>query len=204
MLSKLNRDGDGARSPVRLLAAAVVSGALGLAGCSAAYVEGDAASVLLVIQNIAAGAPVLSDVRGTGGLIVNCQVTMTLSAQAKNPNSPASLSEDVRVSRYDVAYRRSDGRGVQGLDVPYSISGNMTAFVESGGGSTTDVAIDLVRHQAKLEPPLSNIVGLQVVTMFADVTLFGQTLSGKAMTARGSAQVTFADFADGTPTCEGS
>ncbi len=41
------------------------------------------------------------------------------------------------------------------------------------------------------------------MTMFADVTLYGQTISGKALRATGSAQVTFADFADGTTTCEG-
>ena len=40
--------------------------------------------------------------------------------------------------------------------------------------------------------------------MFADVTIYGQTMSGKTVTASGSAQITFADFADGTSTCEGS
>ena len=39
--------------------------------------------------------------------------------------------------------------------------------------------------------------------MFADITVFGTTVSGKAVSAKGSAQVTFADFADGTETCEG-
>jgi hypothetical protein len=63
--------------------------------------------------------------------------------------------------------------------------------------------VDLVRHQAKLEPPLMNITGLQIVTMIADISVFGTTVSGKAASASGSAQVTFADFADGTETCEG-
>ncbi len=204
MLRKLSRDGNAGRRASRLGVAAALAAALAVSGCGAAYVEGDAASVLLLIQSIAEGAPVLSDVRGTAGAIVNCQVVLSLASRPKNPLSPVGLSEDVRVTRYDVAYRRSDGRGVQGLDVPYSISGNMTLLVESGGTATQDVAIDLVRHQAKLEPPLSNIVGLQVVTMFADVTLYGQTVSRKTVTAQGSVQVTFADFADGTTTCEGS
>jgi hypothetical protein len=39
--------------------------------------------------------------------------------------------------------------------------------------------------------------------MFADITVFGQTVSGKNVSAAGSAQVTFADYADGTSTCEG-
>jgi hypothetical protein len=204
MLRKLSRDANVRGSAVRLGAAAAVTVALGLSGCSAAYVEGDASSMLMLIETIAAGSPVLSDVRGTGGAIINCQVDLSILTRPKNqtPESPVGPSEDVRVTRYDVAYRRSDGRGTQGLDVPYSISGNMTLLVRTGTAAT--VVIDLVRHQAKLEPPLSNIVGLQVVTMFADVTLYGQTISGKTLRATGSAQVTFADFADGTSTCEGS
>ena len=193
---------DTRRSTVTFGAAFAVTAALALGGCSAAYVEGDAASVLLVIENIGEGTPVLSDVRGENGLIVNCQVAVALSARTKNPNGPVGVAEDVRVTRYTVSFRRSDGRGVQGLDVPYTISGNLTALVP-GGGDTITVPIDLVRHQAKLEPPLSNIVGLQVVTMFADITVSGQTVSGKSVAAGGSAQVTFADFADGTTTCEG-
>jgi hypothetical protein len=191
------------RPTLKLGAALAVAAALALSGCSAAYVEGDTASVLLLIQDIAKGSPVLSDVRGENGAIVNCQTEVSVSARAKNPTGPVGPSEDVRVTRYSVAYRRSDGRGVEGLDVPYTINGNLTALVAAGGTGDTTVAIDLVRHQAKLEPPLSNIVGVQIVTMFADVTLYGQTISGKAVKASGSAQVTFADYADGTSTCEG-
>ena len=110
----------------------------------------------------------------------------------------------MQITGYRVAYRRSDGRGAQGVDVPYTISGNISAFVPSGGSSSTDLSIDVVRHQAKLEPPLSNINGLQVVTIFADVTVFGQTVSGRSVSGEGSAQITFADFATGAPTCEGS
>ena len=194
---------DTRRSTVMLGAAFAVAAGLALGGCSASYVEGDTASVLLLIESIAEGTPLLSDVRGDAGEIINCQVNLTIVARAKNPNGPVGIAEDVRVTGYSVAYRRSDGRGVQGLDVPYTISGNTTILVTAGGNATAELAIDLVRHQAKLEPPLSNIVGLQVVTMFADITVAGQTVSGKSVKASGSAQVTFADFASGTTTCEG-
>lgn len=190
------------RSRATLGAALAVTAALATGGCSAAYVEGDSASVLLLIESIAEGTPLLSDVRGEAGVIINCQIDVTVSARPKNPNSPVGIAEDVRVTRYSVSYRRSDGRGTQGLDVPFTIRGNLTARVESSGTTSTTVPVDLVRHQAKLEPPLSNITGLQVVTMIADITVSGQTVSGKSVTASGSAQVTFADFADGTDTCE--
>ena len=63
--------------------------------------------------------------------------------------------------------------------MPYTITGSLTALVGGRRERDATVALDLVRHQAKLEPPLSNIVNLQVVTMFADVTLYGQTISGR-------------------------
>jgi hypothetical protein len=203
-LRNLTRDRK-ASTPALGVVAAALAVTLSLPGCSANYVENGAASVVLLVHDIDKGAPILSDVRtgADNASIVNCQATVNLEARPKNPTSPVGVSEDIQLTRYNVSYHRSDGRGAQGVDVPYTISGNISAFVPSGG-SSTDLTIDLVRHQAKLEPPLSNIVGLEVVTMFADVTFFGQTISGKAVSASGSAQVTFADFADGTSTCEGS
>ena len=60
----------------------------------------------------------------------------------------------------------------------------MTAPVASRATSVT-FPFDLVRHQAKILPPLSNITGLQIVTMFADVTLYGATISGSDVRRRG-------------------
>lgn len=186
-----------------MAAAAAIAGALAMGGCAADYVEGDTSSILLLMENIADGTPQLSDVRGENNSIVNCQINITLTARPKNPNSPVGISEDVRINRYTVTYRRADGRSQEGIDVPFAISGNTTAFVESGGQSSTTLAVDLVRHQAKIEPPLLNITGLAIVTMYADIAVFGRTVSGKNVTTNGSIQVTFADFADGTDTCEG-
>ena len=178
--------------------------ALAMAGCSADYVEGDRSTVLLTIESINEGAPILSDVRGVEenpDTIVNCRTEAAVSARTKNPTQTVAPVQDVRLTRYEVSYRRSDGRGVEGVDVPYRISGNTTITVPAGGDITT-FSVDLVRHQAKLLPPLSNITGLQLVTMFADVTLTGATVSGATVSAQGSVQVTFADYADGTTTCE--
>jgi len=178
--------------------------ALAMAGCSADYVEGDRSTVLLLIESINNGAPIMSDVRGSGDnpeTIVNCLAEVKVSARTKNPTQTATAVQDVRLTRYQVSYRRSDGRGVEGVDVPYTISGNMTITVPAGGDTTT-FSVDLVRHQAKLLPPLSNITGLQLVTMFADVTLNGATISGSNVSAQGTAQVTFADYGSGTPSCE--
>jgi hypothetical protein len=131
---------------------------------------------------------------------VNCLTQVTASVRTKNPNQPVTPVQDVRLTRYEVSYRRSDGRGVQGVDVPYTISGNMTTTIAAGESVT--FSVDLVRHQAKILPPLSNITGLQIVTMFADVTLTGATISGATVSGQGSVQVTFADYGAGTASCE--
>jgi hypothetical protein len=97
-----------------------------------------------------------------------------------------------------VKYRRSDGRGVEGQDVPYSISGNMTAAFDVKTSGTDPLLVEVVRVQAKLEPPLRNLVsgsgGGIVVTMFADITLHGRTVSGQPVQAVGSLQIDFANF----------
>jgi hypothetical protein len=89
--------------------------------------------------------------------------------------------------------------------VPYRISGNMTAFLEAGGSTT--VTIEVVRRQAKVEPPLSSLAGGGgpfVLTMFAQVTVHGRTISGQTTNAAvGRVQVDFADFGDTLTTCPG-
>ena len=184
---------------MRLGAAAVV--ALALVGCSADYVEQGQATVLLILASINEGRPLASDVRGDNGQIVNCTAPVTLAVVLKNPNNPGGPTENVLLNRYDVSFTRSDGRGVEGLDVPYRFSEGMAATVERGAETT--VTIDLVRQQAKLEPPLSNITGLDIVEMTAHVTVYGETVSHQAVSASGAASIRFADYGTGTTTCEG-
>jgi hypothetical protein len=89
---------------------------------------------------------------------------------------------------------------VEGLDVPYRFSAPMTATLEPNDEAT--VVIDLVRQQAKLEPPLSSIAGLAIVEMTAHVTVYGETISRKGVSASGAAAIRFADYGTGTTTCE--
>jgi len=186
--------------------AAAVALVVGMAGCSANYVENSQASVLLVIEAINGGAPIASDVRSDsdsgGETIINCDAEIDVSVLLKNASSNAvpGPSEAVTISRYEVTYSRSDGRGAEGVDVPYRIVG--PASFTLGPGDDGTFPITIVRHQAKLEPPLVNIEGLQLLTTAAKVTLYGETISGEGVQATGSVQVTFADYAEGTPTCE--
>jgi hypothetical protein len=185
---------------MRLGPVAGVGLALALAGCSADYVEDGEATVLLIVSSINAGSPIASDVRGDDGQIVNCPADIGVTALVKNPNNPGGPGDTVVLRRYDVTFSRSDGRGVEGVDVPYRFSAPMTATLEEG--EEVLLSIDLVRQQAKLEPPLSNITGLAIVEMTAHVTVFGETVSHKSVSASGVAAIRFADYGTGTTTCE--
>jgi hypothetical protein len=104
----------------------------------------------------------------------------------------------VLVERYEVRYFRSDGLNEEGVDVPFRISGGLSVLVPADGEA--EVAIVLVRHQAKFEPPLSNLRGAfggeNVLSTTAEITLHGRTTAGQAVSTRGFVRINFADFAD--------
>lgn len=111
-----------------------------------------------------------------------------------SPNAPTTNNE-VTITRYRVVYRRTDGRNVQGVDVPYAFDGGVTGTVPLGG--TVTLSFELVRHVAKLEPPLAQLrsSGALIYTI-ADVTFFGKDRVGNDIQATGSIQVDFGNFAD--------
>ena len=183
----------------------MLAAAAGMAGCSAGYTTGNSSSVLLIVAAINAGAPLKSDVLKDGA-VFNDQAELAIAVRFKNPNidTVPSIPNAVIIERYEIKYRRSDGRGVQGQDVPFQISGNVTAAFDVKTSGTDALIIDVVRAQAKLEAPLRNLRGAAqntlggalVVTMFADITIHGRTISGKPVTADGSLQIDFADYGD--------
>jgi len=175
--------------------------ALGLAGCTADYAKVGNAPVQLIIAAISPN-PMSSEVL-LGGSICADFATLAVANRAKNPNvTVPQVPQAIIVNRYEVSYYRSDGRAQQGVDVPYSISGALTASFDAKTSGTDDVTIEVVRRQAKLEPPLIQLRtdggGGQalIVTMFAKVTLYGQTIAGQNVTASGNMQIDFADYVD--------
>jgi hypothetical protein len=191
---------------LRILTAIVIA-ASGVA-CTPDWARRNNTDIVLLMDVTAGGAggtgsttQLLSDPRTPS--IVNDNVSLSLRAFPKNPNVDLSpdtigLVNDVIIRRYTVRYYRADGRNVEGVDVPYSISGDMNVRVPATG-VITPASIIVVRHQAKLEPPLRNFVGLGgqgLLTMFADITVYGETITQKAVEARGSLEIVFIDFAD--------
>ena len=118
---------------------------------------------------------------------------------APDPGAAGSVASDVLLDSYEIKYIRSDGRGTEGVDVPYRITGPLAVLVESEGEAT--FALEVVRRQAKLDPPLTNIQQTTILTVTAQITLFGKTTSEKRVTTTGSLQIDFADFGDEETFC---
>jgi hypothetical protein len=106
--------------------------------------------------------------------------------------APTPLNE-ITVTEYEVRYRLPNGRNTPGVDVPYPLRGALTMTVPAANVSTG--VFELVRHVAKLEPPLATIgVTPVVLTTIADVTFFGRDQAGNHVSTTGSVQVNFANF----------
>jgi hypothetical protein len=192
----------------RLAAAAALAAGLAGVGCSPDASSANKANVFLIVTEVKTkpggggeeGAFLLSDVirvKDPTGFF-NDNATITLRNTGKNPLlGTSSHYNDVALERYAVRYFRSDGRNAEGVDVPYAFQGPLAGTVATEG--ETEVALILVRHQAKEEPPLSRLEGsggADIITCFAEVIMYGKTLSGEVVSARATINVTFADFGD--------
>lgn len=125
------------------------------------------------------------------------QVTFALALKdpgsSSNPNTP-SPNNYITLTQYHVEYVRSDGRNVQGVDVPYAFDGAVTSTVNG----TATVGFTLVRIQAKQEAPLQALAGggsAVTITTIAKVTFYGHDQTGREVSVTGNIEVDFADWA---------
>ena len=190
----------------------LAAGALASGACLDGAVTSSRSSSLLVIERIGAAGggtgddpiPTFleSDVLLRGGVFddvgrVTTRLALKDPGAAHAPTAPTTANH-VTVTRYRVVYRRSDGRDMPGVDVPFPIDGALT-FTTGGGLGTADFV--LVRASAKLEPPLRGLVnggGAIAIHTQAEVTLYGVDQTGAAVEARGAISIGFADWADGS------
>ena len=102
--------------------------------------------VVLVVDRLSVdddAGTLLSDVV-TEGSIINDMAEAELRIVLKDPGAPGVSSNPsalnaVTVTRYHVEYRRTDGRNVQGTDVPYAFDSGTTVTLGS-------MLTALVRH----------------------------------------------------------
>jgi hypothetical protein len=162
--------------------------------CAPDYATSNQTDVNLIIATINGGTPLPSDVVPDAADVVDVAVAV----RSKNPNvTVPQIPLHVLINQYSVRYFRSDGRNVEGVDVPYSITGAISAEEDVKTSGTSNIPIEVVRAQAKAEPPLSNLAGgggAIVLTCFAEITLYGQNITGKTVTAKATMQIDFADY----------
>jgi hypothetical protein len=188
---------------------AVLAAALGLAssGCATNFATDNSSSMILEVAGLAPsgggpGEQLLSDVADDNGTVINDDVDLTMNLYRKNPSvSATSALEHVYLDRAEVRFFRSDGHNAPGIDVPYAFTaslGNARFHTPTSTGEVElIVPFTLVRHAAKLEPPLRNLRGNSgqiVITCIAEVTVYARQLDGQTLRASGTMQVTFGDF----------
>jgi hypothetical protein len=207
----------GGKSMKYMRGVAVLLTATSFFGCTPEWASQNAAPYILEIAGINGGSTLNSDV---GFPVTNDDVTMEVNILRKNNQSGLSTSavEHAYLESYEVRYFRTDGRSEEGVDVPFRVTGalgNLRFHTPAAGSETAlNVPITIVRHQAKVEPPLRNLQldpdsplnangqgtsganfpGSVILTVVAEVTVYGRTLQGHAMQAKGRLNITFADF----------
>jgi hypothetical protein len=94
-----------------------------------------------------------------------------------------------------VTYSRSDGKNVEGVDVPYSFDGSISARVQVD--TQTEVSFVVVRAVSKLEPPLVNLAtgrGEGELKTTARIDFYGHDTQGNNVMATGYLTIFFADY----------
>jgi len=125
---------------------------------------------------------------------------VTMSLVLKDPGAPGitnvpSEQNTVQMTHYRVVYRRTDGRNVQGVDVPYAFDSGVTVLVPATGSG--QISFDIVRVSAKHEAPLLALASNgQTLDVIADVTFYGKDMHGNNVAVTGSVGITFANYGD--------
>jgi len=190
-----------------------LAGAVGLVlasvSCGDLTRQGTASSYLVVEELVAAsgaepdklGATLHSDVLTIVDelpTIFSDTARVSFTIAMKDPGSTSSPNEptpnnSITLERYHVKYVRADGRNTPGVDVPYEFDGAMT-FTVTGERSES---FELVRHVAKKEAPLANLVQSPVILLtIAEVTFYGHDQTGRAVSTMTKIAIEFGNFGD--------
>jgi hypothetical protein len=191
----------------RIRLATALAGVVSVTSCSEAIRTGQSPSYLIISS--LQGAPGTSSAFGTtlqsdvlsfdpvsgATSIAADRGQVALQVAQKDPLGPApSVANSITITQYHVEYIRSDGRNVQGVDVPFAFDSAVTVTVAGSG----TVPFTLVRVQAKQEAPLAALAfsgGANTITTIARVTFYGRDQNGREVNVTGNIEVTFSDWA---------
>ena len=111
-----------------------------------------------------------------------------------NPAGEGSFYQDINLYRYRVTYTRSDGRNTEGIDVPYHFDSVMSGTVPVGNAKH---AFLIVRHVAKVERPLVDLLGIgdeDVISTNTRVDFWGRDIAGNEHHVYGWIDIEFGDY----------
>lgn len=154
-----------------------------IAGGCRSRTDRTAGGVVLTFGNIT-GIPSIVHVGTSGGLV--SIGTFNLLSVAKDPTVTATPLENVEITSYQVVYKRRDS----GTRVPPTLVQAFALEVPvNGTGNITNLPI--VRLDQLDNPPLSDLAtfgrdtetGTAVIVIDCEITFFGQTLSGDAISS---------------------
>jgi hypothetical protein len=203
----------GMRSASRVIVLAAL--AAGAASCGD-VVRDSRAPVVLVLNTLQGapgnkpgsfGVPLSSDVVTNVTTPLPCTTTSpcptvfddlgqaAFAVVMKDTTIAPTSNNQVTLTSYHVQFIRSDGRNVEGVDVPYAFSGGMTLTIAAGGTGTA--SFELVKLSAKQETPLVQLITNPIeISTVAQVTFYGTDLVGNAVSVMGTISVNFANFGD--------
>ena len=188
----------------------IVPALFSLFSCNPIEDDSKSDSVLLVVNllgtdiednevNFLQSDVVVVDTESGEATVSDDAVKATFTAKPLDPEPflGTSYYNDIFVTRYVVTFSRTDGNNQEGVGVPYSFEGSMTAHVAVD--SQTDVVFILVRAVSKLEPPLVNLIdgrGDGVLKTTARIDFYGHETLGNNVKATGYLNVFFANYVD--------
>ncbi len=176
-----------------------------LTGCNAVENLSNSATrlILSAIKGYEIGGKTETDVIKTDVLtndsVFETNAVLYLDAVMLNPNTTeVTHYNNLIVDRIDVRFSRTDGRNQPLVDVPLAFSIPVTHQVTVG--TTSKLNFTLIRHSAKLEPPLRDLRELgqeQILILVAHITVYSYDLAGNRLEpATGWAEVHCANFGD--------
>jgi hypothetical protein len=184
----------------------LIIAALVMISCNALENDSTSGSMLEIVSltgNDLDGTPgsttVFSDVV-TNGSIFNDNGVASLAARPLDPTlATTSAYMDVLVDQIDIVFKRTDGRNVEGVDVPYSFTHPVSFLVPIR--SSANIPFVLIRHVAKMESPLVDLRDPlnpeQVIQIIAWITIHSKDTAGHRLAdVTGYITVWCADFAD--------
>jgi hypothetical protein len=172
---------------MKLKALVLIIAALAMASCNASENESTSGTMLQIISltgNDIDGKPgsttVSSDVFTADGIFADNGVAAITALPLDPYLKVTSQYMDVMVDQIDVEFKRTDGRNVEGVDVPYRFTQPVSMLVTIG--QEMEIPFVLIRSVAKTEMPLlalrevpSREFELQLIAV---VTIHGKDMGG--------------------------